>query len=84
MGAGPLTTPPTTPRMLNPHIPQSNPVSERLNRVLNETIRAMLYSANMPDVFWADAAVTAAYIGNRLPTYSHDKSPYELLILKLI
>jgi gag-polypeptide of LTR copia-type/Domain of unknown function (DUF4219)/Zinc knuckle len=64
-----------------PFTPQSNGISERLNRVLNESIRAMLYSANMPDVYWAEAVVTAAYVWNRLPNSTvgeNELSPYEM------
>ena len=64
-----------------PFTPQSNGISERLNRVLNESIRAMLYSANMPDVYWAEAVTTSAYIWNRLPNSTvgeNELSPYEM------
>jgi transposase InsO family protein len=64
-----------------PFTPQSNGISERLNRVLNESIRAMLYSANMPDVYWAEAVTTAAYVWNRLPNSTvgeNELSPYEM------
>ena len=38
----------------------------------------MLYQANMPKCFWAEAITTAAYILNRLPSDSVDGIPYEL------
>jgi transposase InsO family protein len=67
-----------------PHTPQSNGVAERLNRVINESVRAMLYSANLPDSFWAEAAVTAAYIWNRLPSSAiENATPYERWFNKL-
>src|SRR5271154_1252957 len=61
-----------------PYTSQSNGVAERLNRILNESIRAMLYQANMPESFWAEAVVTAAHIWNRLPSKAiNNSTPYE-------
>jgi len=62
-----------------PHSPQSNGVAERLNRTLNESIRAMLFTANMPESFWAEAVITTTYIWNRLLGAAiKDTTPYEL------
>ena len=58
------TTPPRTPEL--------NGKAERLNRTLNDTIRAMLIQANMPDSFWAEAMATAVYLKNRLPSEAID------------
>jgi len=38
----------------------------------------MLYQANMPKSFWAEAITTAAYLLNRLPSDSINGIPYEL------
>jgi len=62
----------------SPHSPQSNGKAERLNRTLNNYARAMLYQANMPKSFWAEAITTAAYLLNRLPSDSVNGIPYEL------
>jgi len=62
----------------SPHSPQSNGKAERLNRTLNNYARAMLYQANMPESFWAEAITTATYILNRLPSDAIDAIPYEL------
>ena len=37
----------------------------------------MLYQANMPKSFWAEAMATAAYLINRLPSSSIEGIPYE-------
>jgi len=65
--------------LTSPQSPQSNGKAERLNRPLNNYARAMLYQANMPKSFWAEAITTAAYILNRLPSDAiADAIPYEL------
>src|SRR5204862_3954818 len=62
-----------------PYSPQSNGKAERLNRTLNEHVRAMLFQANMPKSFWAEAITTAAYLINRLPSDAiNGQIPYEL------
>jgi transposase InsO family protein len=61
-----------------PFSPQSNGKAERLNRTLETFARAMLYQANMPKSFWAEAMSTAAYLINRLPSEAiNDEIPYE-------
>jgi len=62
-----------------PYSPQSNGIAERLNRTLNNMVRGMLFSAELPQSFWAEAVTTASYIKNRLPHSAHDdNTPYEL------
>ena len=39
-----------------------------MNRTLTEKIRAMLRTASLPNLFWAEAAKTAWYIVNRSPS----------------
>ena len=61
-----------------PYSPQSNGKAERLNRTLETFARAMLYQANMPKSFWAEAITTAAYLINLLPSEAiNDEIPYE-------
>lgn len=38
----------------------------------------MLIEANLPNQFWGEAANTAAYIQNRLPSEKRGTTPYEL------
>jgi hypothetical protein len=47
--------------------PESNGISERLNRTLLDMARTMLFGANMPNKLWAQAISTAVYLKNRLP-----------------
>jgi hypothetical protein len=62
----------------SPRTPQLNSKAERLNRTLNNTVRAMLYQANMPQTFWAEAIATATYLRNRLPSDAIDNDiPWE-------
>ena len=60
-----------------PFSSQSNGKAERLNRTLNGYVRSMLFQANMPKSFWAEAMVTAAHTINRLPSSSINAIPYE-------
>ena len=61
-----------------PYSPQQNGVSERMNRTLMEMARSILYHANLPQKFWAEAISTAAYLRNRCPTSSFKgATPYE-------
>ena len=62
-----------------PHTPEQNGVAERMNRTLQESARAMLAHAGMPNGYWAEAVSTAAYLRNRVTTSAlHDKTPFEL------
>ena len=51
-----------------PYTPEQNGKSERMNRTLCESMRAMLYDSKLPLCLWGEAGVTAAYIRNRCPT----------------
>jgi transposase InsO family protein len=45
-----------------PYTPQSNGVAERMNRSLNEAVRAMMFQANMPQPWWGEAILHAVYL----------------------
>ncbi|KAF0733956.1 hypothetical protein Ae201684P_002768 [Aphanomyces euteiches] len=64
----------------DPHTPQQNGVSERMNRTLVECARAMLHSSHVPLQFWAEAVAHAMYLRNR--SYSSSTpgtTPFERL-----
>lgn len=50
----------------NVEIPQMNGIAELINRTLMDLVRLMLKSAKLPQKFWAEAVVTAAYIRDRV------------------
>lgn len=50
----------------NVETPQMNGIAERINRTLMDLVRSMLKSAKLPQKFWAEAVVTAAYIRDRV------------------
>lgn len=61
-----------------PFTPQQNGVAERANRTIMESVRSMIYHANLPLEFWAEAVSTAVYLKNRSPTtHLKDIAPYE-------
>ena len=69
----------TTHHFTVPGTPQQNGVSERLNRTLMDRSRSMMSHARLPQVFWAEAVNTAAYLVNFSP---HSailfKTPFEM------
>eukprot|EP00171_Calliarthron_tuberculosum_P002040 IDg2040t1 len=62
------------------HTPQQNGVAERMNRTLKDLVRAMMLHKNVPEDFWAEALVTAAYIRNRMTSRGlpSNSTPYSL------
>ena len=61
-----------------PGTPQWNGVSERRNRTLMDMVRSMMSAATLPASFWGYALETAAFMLNRVPSKSVEKTPYEL------
>ena len=60
-----------------PYSAEQNGSAERLNRVLEEKIRAMLEDSGLPKEMWAEAVVTANYTRNRTPVSAHGRTPWE-------
>ncbi|GJY83147.1 retrovirus-related pol polyprotein from transposon TNT 1-94 [Tanacetum coccineum] len=59
--------------------PQQNGLAERMNMTLLNKVRCLLIQSGLPDSFWAEATVTAAYLINRSPSTSlKKKTPMDL------
>jgi Reverse transcriptase (RNA-dependent DNA polymerase)/gag-polypeptide of LTR copia-type/Integrase core domain/GAG-pre-integrase domain len=61
-----------------PYTPEQNGAAERLNRTLNDRVRAMLIDASVDTELWAEAMYTANFIRNRSPAAGVDKTPWEM------
>ncbi|KAI0496462.1 hypothetical protein KFK09_022779 [Dendrobium nobile] len=51
-----------------PYTPEQNGLAERKHRHLLEMTRALLHTAHLPQIFWAEALLTSTYLINILPT----------------
>ena len=51
-----------------PHTPQQNGLAERKHRHIVSTIRTLLITSHAPQELWVEAALTAVYLINLLPT----------------
>lgn len=60
-----------------PYTPEQNGLAERYNRTIVEKTRCLLFDAQLPKSFWAEAVQTAVYLINRSPTSGHDITPEE-------
>ncbi|GJY45240.1 retrotransposon protein, putative, ty1-copia subclass [Tanacetum coccineum] len=59
--------------------PQQNGLAERMNRTHFNKVRCLLIQSGLPDSFWPEATVTAAYLINRSPsTTLEKKTPMDL------
>ena len=57
---------------------QNGTAAERMDRTIMETARTMMFHANIPQKFWAEAVNTAVYLRNRSPNVSLKQvTPYE-------
>ena len=67
-------------RLSCPHTPAQNGTAERKHRHVIETALSLMKQASMPHKFWDEAACTAVYLINRMPTpILKYQSPYRLL-----
>jgi hypothetical protein len=60
-----------------PYTPQRNGVAERMNETIFQITRSLLKHAGLPERYWPDAALYAAYVKNRLPN-KDGITPFEL------
>jgi transposase InsO family protein len=61
------------------YMPQSNGVSERMNRTLVETARCLCFQSNIPSNLWSEAIKMACFLINRRPTKKiHLHTPEEV------
>ena len=70
----------TTSEFSCPGTSQQNGRAERKHRHILDSIRAMLFSSSCPERIWGEAALTAVYVINRLPSsVLGNVSPFERL-----
>lgn len=68
-----------------PYTPEQNGVAERMNRTIIEKARCLLYDANLPKNYWAEAVNMSVYLINRsVNTNSMEKTPEEIWTNKKI
>lgn len=60
------------------YTPQQNGVAERMNRTIVEKAKCLLFDADLPKRFWAEATNMAVYLINRTISSSHGKVPEEI------
>lgn len=59
--------------------PQQNGVCERKNRTIMDMARCMMHEMDLPKSFWAEAANTAVFLLNKLPSRAvKDQTPHEI------
>lgn len=59
------------------HTPQQNGRAERMNRTLIERAKSLLFDADLPKCYWAEAVSMAAYLINRSYNSTHGSTPEE-------
>ncbi|XP_075633854.1 uncharacterized protein LOC142606377 [Castanea sativa] len=68
----------TLPQQFYPYISQQNGRAERKHRHILDVVCTVLISASLPERFWGEAALTAVYTINHIPSpTTHNKSPFE-------
>ena len=67
-------------RVSCPHTPAQNGTAERKHRHILKTALSLMRHSSVPLQFWDEAACTAVYLINRLPTpLLQNRSPYTLI-----
>lgn len=61
-----------------PYTPQQNGKAERMNRTLVEKAKCLLFDADLPKRFWAEAVNMAAFLVNNTFMDKNDKTPNEI------
>jgi transposase InsO family protein len=75
----------TLPHYSCPYTSQQNGCAKCKLRHILDVVCILLISASVPERFWGEAALTAVYTINRIPSpTTHKKSPFELLYDKLL
>lgn len=67
-----------------PYTPQQNGLAERMNRTIVERARCLLFDAELPTQYWAEASNMAVYLINRSVCASHGKPPDEVFFGKKV
>lgn len=64
-----------------PYMHQQNGVAERVIRTIEGHLLAMLHQAGLPQMYWGEAALAAAYLHNRTESRAlpPGRTPYEML-----
>lgn len=66
-------------QLTNVYTPQQNGTAERMNRMLIEKARCMLFDADLSNCYWAEACNMATYIINRsVCARWNDRTPEEI------
>lgn len=66
------------------YTPQQNGVAERMNRTIIERAKCLLFDANLPKRFWAEASGMAVYLINRCVSAATGGVPEELFSNKRV
>lgn len=66
------------------HTPQQNGRAERMNRTIIEKAKCLLFDADLPKSYWAEAINMSAYLINRSYTSTHGFTPEEKFFNKKV
>ncbi|GMF27838.1 unnamed protein product [Phytophthora fragariaefolia] len=67
------------------HTPEQNGVAERMIRTITEKMRCMLLHFDLPELMWGEAALTATYCVNILPSSARGlEVPYAVWYRKVL